>query len=74
MKKGCKVRYQVVKYDENSGIPRTIDFCKYYRKASALRILREYQNADFANSAMYGLSKTIFYPSYVPKHYEYIED
>ena len=73
MKKGCKVRYQIVKYDENSGVPHTIGLFKYYRKSSALRILREYQENDFANSALYGLSKTIFYPSYVPKKYEYIE-
>ena len=77
MKKGCKVRYQIVKYEDvapNQFFPREIEFTKYYRKPTALRILREYQEKDFANSALYGLSKTIFYPSYVPKSYEYIED
>ena len=76
MKKGCKVRYQIVKYEKTfygSLFPREIEFNKYYRKPTALRILREYQKNDFENSALYGLSKTIFYPSYVPKEYEYVE-
>lgn len=74
MKKGCKVRYQVIKYNENHGLGYPIESYKYYRKSTAYRILRECQEKDFANSALYGLSKVVFYPAYVPKDYEYIED
>ena len=73
MKKGCKIRYQVVKYNENHGLAYPVDN-RYLRRKNAQAALTWYASNDFENYAMYGLSKVVFYPAYVPKFYEYIED
>ena len=68
MRKGCIVRYAIVRYKETfygSLFPYEIDH-RLMRRTTAQKELKKLQDQDFANSAMYGLSKHIIYD---PGHY-----
>lgn len=75
MKKGTIIRYQLVRYHEVGGdnlFPRPVDY-RLLRRATAQKELQKLQSEDFANGALYGLSRWTFLSDHIPvmkaRHY-----